>query len=96
MDHNYKLIHNSSKQRFEFHIDGYKPHIEYRERGNKIYLDHTRVPTELEGKGIASNLVKQVFRIIEQRHLILVPICDFVKSYLERHPEWNYLTKERS
>ena len=96
MSDRFNLVHNKAKRRFEFHIEGFTPHIEYMEREGKIYLVHTRVPEKLEGQGIASNLVKEVFRLIEKEHMTLVPVCDFVKSYLHRHPEWNHLLKENN
>lgn len=58
-------------------------------KDDKIYLIHTEVPVELEGKGVASAIVEKTFNYIEQNNLKLVPLCVYVVSYLKRHPEWS-------
>ncbi len=87
----YELINNEAAKQYEFHIDGFIPRIVYQKSGDKIYLIHTEVPLELGGKGIANQLVKKVFEDIQKRGLKLIPLCPFVKKYLRRHPEWQFL-----
>ena len=52
MNTNYQLIENAAVKQYEFHIDGFIPKIEYIKVKGKIFLTHTEVPVELEGKGI--------------------------------------------
>lgn len=86
---NYELINNTEEGRYEFHIHKYTPMIEYFKEGNdKIYLTHTEVPVELEGKGIAGKLVEAVLTDIEKNGMKLIPLCPFVVSYIKKHPEW--------
>lgn len=87
----YALIENESLKQYEFHVGTHKPRIEYIKAQDKIYLTHTEVPAELEGKGIATNLVKSVLEDIKQKGLTLVPMCPFVAMYIKRHPEWKSL-----
>ncbi|MBC8768435.1 N-acetyltransferase [Arenibacter sp. BSSL-BM3] len=87
----YKLIDNTEAKQYEYHIDGVIAKIEYIKAKDKIYLTHTEVPKELEGKGVASSLVKQVLEDIETKGLTLVPMCPFVAAYIKRHPEWKKL-----
>lgn len=87
----YQLTDNKEANQYEFHIDGFTPKIEYIKAKNQIYLTHTEVPKELEGKGVGTVLVKQVLEDIEQQNLTLVPLCPFVAMYLKRHPEWKKL-----
>ena len=54
----------------------------------EIYLTHTEVPRELEGKGIGSQLVEKTLQDIERQGLRLVPLCPFVAAYIKKHPEW--------
>ena len=91
MEHQYKLVDNAESEQYEFHIDGRIAKIEYKRKGDKIYLIHTEVPKELGGRGIASALAKQVLEDIEKNGLVLVPRCPFVVSYIKRHPEWKKL-----
>lgn len=87
----YKLIDNTEKKQYEFHIDGYLARIEYIKAQGKIFLTHTEVPAKFEGKGIGSALVRQVLDDIQQKGLMLVPLCPFVAAYLNRHPKYNTL-----
>lgn len=90
----YPLTDNTAQQQYEFHIDGLVARIEYKKRGNEIFLVHTEVPQALEGKGIASALVQKALADIEEKKLILVPLCPYVVSYIKRHPEWKRIVRE--
>jgi len=85
------VTENKEKKRFETEVEGRIALIEYIRAQNKIYLTHTEVPKELEGKGIASSLVKQVLQQIKEEGLELVPLCPFVAAYIKRHPEWKVM-----
>ncbi len=58
---------------------------------DKIYLTHTEVSVELEGKGVGSKLVKAAQEDIEKRGMKPVPMCPFVAGYIKSHPEWRKL-----
>lgn len=88
------LVNNEAIHNFELHIDGRHALIDYRLKGDKIYLVHTEVPAELEGRGIAAAIVTKALEYIEQHHLKLVPLCVYVQGFLKRHPEWNRLLAE--
>ncbi|PMD90796.1 MULTISPECIES: GNAT family N-acetyltransferase [Siphonobacter] len=88
--HNNVPIHN-----YEMVINGHRAFIDYLEKGSKIYLIHTEVPSELEGMGVASALVTRVLEDIESRGLALVPLCPYVQAYLKRHPDWNRLVQPK-
>jgi uncharacterized protein len=79
---------NPEEQRYEARLGsevvGYSA---YRLEPGRITVVHTEVDPEFEGKGIASRLVAGELDDIRSRGLELVPICPFVRSYLERHPE---------
>ena len=85
------LIYNENNHRFEFIVDDYLSLIDFKKRGDKIYLLHTEVPKELEGKGIAAAMVEKTLQYLEENKLKLVPSCSYVQAYLKRHPEWNRL-----
>ncbi len=79
------------KKRFELHVNDQIAFLEYRLKGNVIYLIHTEVPETISGMGIAAILVTKVFEYIEEHHLRLVPYCPYVKIFLKRHPEYERL-----
>ncbi|MDL2265737.1 N-acetyltransferase [Parabacteroides sp. OttesenSCG-928-G07] len=89
MNEQLKLIDNKEAGRYEFHIEGYIPLIDYRiSDDGDIYLIHTEVPLALEGRGIGSQLVKEVLTDVKSRGLRLIPLCPFVAGYIKKHPEW--------
>lgn len=88
MNADYELIDNEEKKQYQIVVGEFKPKIEYIKTTEKIYLTHTEVPVELEGKGIGAKMVKMALEDIEQRGLLLIPLCPFVAAYIKRHPEW--------
>ena len=84
-----ELVNNEAIHNFEFVIDGHRSFIDYKTKGDKIYLVHTEVPEELEGRGIAAVMVEKTFKYIEENGLKLVPLCSYVQSFLKRHPKWD-------
>lgn len=96
MEKQHKLYDNKEKQRYEFHIEHFTPHIQYTREKNQISLISTQIPPELEGRGLASALVQKVLLDIEKQGLDLIPLCPFVISYLEKHPEWQKLTVKKT
>lgn len=85
------LINNEARHNFELTVEGVRSFIDYKLRGDKMYLIHTEVPVELEGKGVASALLEKTFTYLEQHHLKIIPLCAYILVYLKRHPEWNRL-----
>lgn len=85
------LINNEALHNFELIIEGNRAFIDYKLKGDKIYLIHTEVPEEMEGMGVAAALVEKTFNYIENNHLKMVPLCVYVAAFLKRHPEWNRL-----
>lgn len=53
-----------------------------------VSADHTIVPDQMAGKGVASALVKQMVADAEEKGFMIVPICSFVQAQYKRHPEW--------
>ena len=96
MNTTYELIDNTEAKQFEFHIGDHIPRIEYIRAKSKIFLTHTEVPKELEGKGIGSAIIKSALEQVEKEDLVLVPLCPFVAGYIKKHPEWKKISTERS
>ena len=84
----YILTDNPDRKQFELAVEGHTARIEYMIMADKIFLTHTEVPAELEGKGIGSIIVKLALEEVERRGLKLIPLCPFVGKYITRHPEW--------
>lgn len=90
-----KLVDNESTQQFELTISGLRSFIDYKIKDGKAYLNHTEVPKELEGKGIAALLVSKTLEYLDRRGFKVVPGCSYIQHYLKRNPQWNRLLTDR-
>jgi uncharacterized protein len=90
------LTDNAEKRRYEAPVGSQVVGvIAYYPEDGRLTLLHTEVDTAFEGKGVASRLVAGALDDIRRRGLLLVPVCPFVRSYLERHPEQGDLVASR-
>ena len=79
---------NADRHRFELDADGHVAFSNYARAGNVITIQHTEVPKELGGRGIGSALARGVLELARGQGLKVVPRCPFVKSYIDKHPEF--------
>jgi predicted GNAT family acetyltransferase len=85
------VTNNTQRQQFQLSLDGEIAHLEYRMDGDMIVLMHTEVPERLGGRGIASELAAAAFDYAKAHNKRVKVYCPFVKTWLTRHPEWDYL-----
>jgi predicted GNAT family acetyltransferase len=62
--------------------------VSYRREGGFLKLVHTEVPKELGGQGVGSKLAKGVLELIRAKGDKIVPLCEFMRGYIGRHPEY--------
>ncbi|KAA9325664.1 GNAT family N-acetyltransferase [Adhaeribacter soli] len=86
---------NPARHRFEATVEGKTAFVDYRRKPGVIKVMHTEVPKELEGRGIASSMTRQVLQQIAAERLELIPICPYMQSYLKKHPEYQSLINIR-
>jgi predicted GNAT family acetyltransferase len=82
-----EVRNNAAEHRYELAVDGQMAIAEYRLRPGRISFTHTEVPDALGGRGIGKRLVKAALDDARAQGLKVVPICPFVKHYIETHPE---------
>jgi predicted GNAT family acetyltransferase len=82
-----EIKHNAEAQRFEALVDGLLCRCDYRMHGDTMMLVHTEVPPQLEGRGIASHLVRAAFDYAKEQGWDVLPVCSYVQSWARRHPE---------
>lgn len=82
-----QVLDNSDRSRYELAVDGGVAMLEYKDSplGHRL-LVHTEVPAALQGRGIGSRLVRGVLDDARAQGRRIVPVCRFVKAFLERHP----------
>ncbi|MCD7971218.1 MAG: N-acetyltransferase [Candidatus Azobacteroides sp.] len=83
-----KVTHNEESRRFEVYTDNMIAYLTYSLEGNNMIIPHTYVPRALEGQGIASAMVKEALEYARKNNFRVVPLCFFVRVYMERHPEY--------
>lgn len=87
------VAHNPAQQRFERHVPGAPtPFLSYTRAGDHVVFDHTSVPPELRGHGIAAELTRAALEHAREHHWRIVPACSYVATYINRHPEFEDLT----
>ena len=83
------------KKRWEAHVDGaLAGFAEYRDRADdsgavteRVFF-HTEVDDAFEGQGVASQLVRFALDDAIERGFRIVPVCPYVKAWLERHDDY--------
>ena len=60
----------------------------YHRRGGRAYFVHTEIDPAFEGKGLGSALAKGMLDNERQLGEPIVPLCPFVRSFVDRHPEY--------
>lgn len=83
-----RVVDNVELQRFEMAVDGKTAFVSYRRGDGVIQLNHAEVPTELEGRGVGSRLVKATLDAVRTEGLKVRPRCSFVAAYMRRHREY--------
>ncbi|MGB3339010.1 MAG: GNAT family N-acetyltransferase [Devosia sp.] len=68
---------------------GYEAEMTFSKGANgTITIDHTGVPPEYEGRGIAARLVNKAISDAREQGFKITPICSYVVAQFRRHPEW--------
>ena len=88
------VTHDEDTHRFEVETDAGVGYLAYRPEGDTLVLLHTDVPPGAEGQGIGSALARAALDHARAQGLGVVPLCVFVLSYLERHPEYADLVRD--
>lgn len=60
-------------------------------RNEARVADHTNVPPEMRGQGIAALLVEVLVKDARSEGFRVVPACSYVAAAFDRHPEWGDL-----
>ena len=66
---------------------------EYRRRPGVVVFTHTEVDPAFEGHGVGSALAAGALDSVRESGERVVALCPFIRAYLERHPEYEDLTR---
>jgi predicted GNAT family acetyltransferase len=86
-----EIQHDDGDTAGAFFIDGEGgrlAELSYTRTGpSTVVLVHTEVSSTLQGRGVARMLVDHAIAWARQTGTKLVPLCPYVKSVFDRHPE---------
>ena len=60
----------------------------YVRRGGRVYFVHTEIDPGHEGEGLGSALAKGALDAERALGEPVVPLCPFIRGYIDRHPEY--------
>lgn len=87
----YKIRREEDATHGRYVIDlapGAEAEMTYRKADGRIIVDHTGVPREFEGRGIALQLVKASIADARSEGFKITPVCPYVVVQFDRHPDW--------
>ena len=83
------VVDDPARKRFEAFVgDRLVGFVTYRTRPGVVVLVHTETDPDFEGHGVGSQLAAAVLGEIRERSLKVNPLCPFIASFIDRHPEF--------
>lgn len=82
------IHHDPQARLFYCDIENCRSVIEYELADAVMSITHTRVPPELEGRGIAGQLTRFALETAKNQQWKVRPVCSYAVVYMRRHPEY--------
>ena len=90
-----EVVDAPDENRFEIRVDGaLAGFADYSHKGNRLIFRHTEVEDAYEGRGLGSKLAQGALDAARAGGHPVVPLCPFIASYIERHPEYQDLVDQ--
>ena len=90
-----EITDNPQESRYEIRQDGELAGFTlYHRHPGVITFVHTEIDPRFEHHGLADQLIRSVLDQARENGLAVVPICPFVRAYIERHPDYQDLVPE--
>jgi hypothetical protein len=91
-DQDYTIAREDGPSRGRYVIalaPGFEAEMTYRKAADgTITIDHTGVPPQYEGRGIAARLVSRAMADAREQGFKVKPVCSYAVAQFRRHPEW--------
>jgi uncharacterized protein len=88
------VVDNRERSRYEITVDGVVAGFAaYVRKPDHVNFTHTEIGSEYGGQGLGGTLVAGALADVRASGGKLVATCPFVKSYLDKHPEYQDLQK---
>lgn len=82
-----EVVNNEAESRYELQTPAGLALAAYQLRGDVVAFTHTEVPDALDGQGVGTALVAGALADVRQQGRVVLPMCSFVRHYVETHPE---------
>lgn len=81
---------NEARGEYRAHVPGSRAvgRLTWQALGPARVADHTLVPPEIGGRGVAAALVEALVADARAQGFTIVPQCSYVEAQFRRHPEW--------
>ena len=91
-----KTVHNAAAHRYEGWCDGeLAGFAEYELTDSLVVFTHTEVEDRFEGRGVGTAIARFALEDVRDDGSLRVrPLCPFIKSWIERHPEFGALVED--
>ncbi|HEY8468132.1 MAG TPA: GNAT family N-acetyltransferase [Longimicrobiales bacterium] len=89
----FTVIHDPAARQFRTGTRTETAVLQYESAPGQITFLHTDVPEALRGKGVGQRLARAGLEHAKAEGLRVVVICPFVRSYVEKHPEYKTLVE---
>ncbi len=78
--------------RYVIHLPGGgEAEMTYGHDGDVLIADHTYVPPDFRGHGLAEKLIRRAIADADRERKRILPLCSYVAAQFRRHPEWAHL-----
>ena len=83
-----QVHHTPDEGRYEITVDGeLAGFVQYRDEGQRRVFPHTEIEPRFENQGLGTEVVAHALKATREAGLEVVPLCPFVRSYVEAHPD---------
>lgn len=82
------ITHDRVGHKFTTQVDDHEGYVEYEMGDGHIVITHTVVPSDIGGRGIAGELIKEALEFARSEGLKVVPKCSYAEGYMQKHPEY--------
>jgi predicted GNAT family acetyltransferase len=81
------ISHNPGARQFTTEVDGHRAQLDYTLLGHNMTITHTRVPSEIGGRGIAAELTRTALSTARAAGWSVTAACSYAAAYMAKHPQ---------
>lgn len=80
---------NPEQRRYELHVGSELAGVaDYHAQPGLVTIMHTEIDPAFEGRGLGSQFVEAMLDDIRRQEARVLPVCPFVRAFLQRHREY--------